>query len=147
MILSFVKECKIVSVQDSVGAGKATSTGAVVDMAGYTGACFIYKLGTVVNGAKISLYVNQENASDGAFSTSIPDATAVIETASADSEKILVVDVLRPRERYLRPTVKTETQNVEVDWGLCVLYNPNVKPKAQPDNIKAATLAISPADA
>lgn len=146
MMQSFLKECKIVSVEDSVAAGKATTVGEIVDTAGFDAACFIYKLGTVVDGAAVTLKIYQGTDSSVSDVAEISGASAAIAVTASDSEQQLVVDIVKPRERWLRPTIVTATQNVEIDWGVCILYNPDIKPIAQPDTIDASALVISPAE-
>lgn len=146
MINSFLKECKIVPVENSVVAGKTTTVGEVVDTAGYAGACFIYKLGTVTDGAAVTLKIYQDVASDMAHVAELSGASAAIAVTDGDGEQQLVIDVIKPRERYLRPTIVTATENVEIDWAVCVLYNPSVKPIAQPATVDVGTLVVSPAE-
>lgn len=145
MINSFLKECKIIPVENSVADGQATIVGEIVDTAGFTGACFIYKLGAVTDGGAITLKVYMD--ADPAFGSAseMTGASAAIATAATDSDQFLVVDVVKPRERYLRPTIVIATQNAEIDSAICILYNPSVKPIAQPATVDASALVISPA--
>lgn len=145
-MLSFLKECKIVPVENSVVAGQATTVGEVVDTAGFQNACFIYKLGAVTDGAAVTLKIYQD--SDAAMGTvkELTGASAAIATASGDSDQFLVVDVIRPAKRYLRPTIVTATQNVEIDSAICILYNPDVIPVTQPATVDVGTIAVSPAE-
>lgn len=147
MMGSFLKECKIIPIENSVPAGKATTVGEVVDTAGFDGACFIYKLGTVTDGAAVTLKIYQDATSDMAHVAELSGASAAIATTATDGEQMLVVDVVKPRERYLRPTIVTATENVEIDAALCILYNPDVKPVTQPATVDVGTLVISPAEA
>ncbi len=148
MLGSFLKDCKIVNVENSVAAGQATTVGEIVDMAGFDGACFIYKLGTVTDGAAITLKIYSGTDSSVSDAAELSGAAAAISAASGSSEQCLVVDVKRPAERYLRPTIVTATQNAEIDWGICILYNPRVRPIAQSSTLVAAgTQVVSPAEA
>ena len=146
-MLSFLNECKIVNVENSVAAGQATTVGEIVDTAGYQGACFLYKLGVVVDGAAVTLKIYQGSDATVSDVAELSGASAVIATTATDSEKVLVVDVIKPRERYLRPTIVTATQDVEIDWAVCILYNPKVKPVSQSTLVDDETLVVSPAEA
>lgn len=146
-MMSFLKECKIVPVENSVAAGQATTVGEIVDTAGFQCACFIYKLGTVTDGAAITLKIYQGSDATVSDVAELAGASAAIATASSDSEQRLVVDVIRPRERYLRPTIVTATQDVGIDDAICILYNPDVIPVTQPTTVDASTLVVSPAEA
>jgi hypothetical protein len=146
-MMSFLKECKIVPVENSVAAGQATTVGEIVDTAGFQCACFIYKLGTVTDGAAITLKIYQGSDATVSDVAELAGASAAIATASGDSEQRLVVDVIKPRERYLRPTIVTATQDVGIDDAICILYNPDVIPVTQPATVDASTLVVSPAEA
>ncbi len=147
MFGSLLKECKIVPVENSVSASQATTVGEIVDTQGYEGACFIYKLGTVTDGAAATLKIYQGTDATVSDVAELSGASAAIASASSDSEQFLIVDVLRPRERYLRPTIVTATQNVEIDSAICILYNPTLAPITQPTTVDASTLVVSPAEA
>jgi len=147
MMLSFLKECKVLPVENSVAAGKATTVGEIIDTAGYGGACFIYKLGAVTDGAAVTLKIYQGSDATVSDVAELAGASAAIATASGDSEQRLVVDVIKPRKRYLRPTIVTATENVEIDDAICILYNPDVIPVTQPTTVDASTLVVSPAEA
>ena len=145
MLGSLLKETKILTVENSVTAGQATTVGEVVDTAGFGAALFLYKLGTVVNGAAVTLKIYSDTASAFSSATELSGASAAIATTSSDSEQVLSIDLIRPRERYLRPTIVTATQDVEIDWAVCILYNPTVIPTDQPATIEVETLVVSPA--
>lgn len=147
MMLSFLKECKIVPVENSVAAGQATTVGEIVDTQGYSAACFIYKLGAVTDGAAVTLKIYQGTDATVSDVAEMSGASAAIATADTDSDQFLVVDVIKPRERYLRPTIVTATQNVEIDSAICVLYNPVNIPITQPATVDVGTLVVSPAEA
>lgn len=144
MIQSLLTDCKIVSIEDSVAAGKATTVGEIVDIKGFESACFIYKLGAVTNGAAVTLKIYQGDKANLSDAAELEGASAVIAVAASDSEQVLAVDVVKPRKRYLRPTIVTATQNAEIDSAICILYNPDVKPVVQPATVDASTLVISP---
>lgn len=147
MIGSILKECKIVKVENSVAASQATTVGEIVDTAGFGGACFIYKLGVVVDAGAVTLKIYQGTDSTVSDVAEISGASAAIASASSDSEQMLVVDVIKPRERYLRPTIVTATQDTEIDWGVCILYNPSEIPVTQTSAVDASTLVVSAAEA
>lgn len=146
MIGSFLKECKILNVENSVSASKATTVGEIVDTAGFDGACFIYKLGAATDGGAVTLKIYQDSAVGFAAPAELSGASAAIAVNASDSDQVLVVDVIKPRERFLRPTIVTATENCEIDSAICILYNPDVKPVVQPATIDASALVVSPAE-
>lgn len=145
-MLSLLKESKIITVENSVGAGQATTVGEIIDTAGFGAACFVYKLGAVVDGAAVTLKIYQDSDSGMATVKELSGASAAIATASSDGEQMLVIDVIKPAKRYLRPTIVSATQNVEIDSAFCFLYNPDVIPVTQPATVDVGTLVVSPAE-
>lgn len=147
MIESILKNCKIVPVENSVAAGQATTVGEIIDTQGFAGACFIYKLGTVTDGAAVTLKIYSGTNATVTDVAELSGASAAIASTSSDSEQRLIIDVVKPRERYLRPTIVTATQNVEIDDAICILYNPINMPVTQPATVDVGTLVVSPAEA
>jgi hypothetical protein len=147
MIGSFLKECEIRPVENSVAASQATTVGEIIDTAGYGGACFVYKLGAVTDAAAVTLKIYQDSDSAMGSAAELSGASAEISSASSDSDQYLIVDVVKPRKRYLRPTIVTATQDVEIDSAFVILYNPAVKPISQPSTVDVGTLVVSPAEA
>lgn len=145
--MSILKSCKILPVENNVSAGQATTVGEIIDTAGFGGACFIYKLGTVTDGAAVTLKIYQGTDASLSYAAELSGASAAIASTSSDGEQMLVVDVIKPRERYLRPTIVTATQNVEIDSAICILYDPDVEPVTQPATVDVGTLVVSPAEA
>jgi hypothetical protein len=146
MIGSFLKECKIVPVENSVAAGQATVVGEIVDTAGFGGACFIYKLGTVTDASVITLKIYSGTDATVSDVAELSGASAAIAAASSDSNQELVVEVIKPRERYLRPSIIIGTQDAAIEWGVCILFNPDVIPVSQPATVDDDTLVVSPAE-
>jgi len=147
-MLSLLKECQIVKVMDSQAAGVTDPASDIVDTAGFEGCCFICKLGTVVDAAAVSMAVQQNTVNNAAGMAALTGATAEIAVAVAltDSEQSLVVDVYRPRERYLRAAITRDTQNSEIDAVYAILYNPRNIPVTQPTTIAASAHVVSPAE-
>jgi hypothetical protein len=147
MIGSLLKESKVLLVENNVAAGQATTVGEIIDTAGYGGAYFLYKLGTVVDGAAITLTIYQGSDATVSDVAALSGATATIATTASDGEQVLIVDIVKPQERYLRPTIVTATQDVEIDSAICILYNPEVMPTTQTAFVADDTLVVSPAEA
>lgn len=147
MIGSLLQDCKIIKVMDSQSTGQTNPTSSIVDTQGYGGACFICKLGAVTNAAKIEMDVQGNTANATSGMADMSGAKAAIAEADSDAEQSLVVDVVKPRKRYLRVEIERDTQNSEIDSVFCILYNGQAKPATQPATIDASAQVVSPADA
>lgn len=143
MISSILKSCKILKIEDSLSTGQAATTSDVIDMKGFNGACFIYKLGAVTDAAVVTLSIAQGTDDTVSDTAALSGATATL-TGDSDSEQSLVVDVVKPQERYLQATLTITVQNAEIDSGFVILYDPIAKPVSQPATIDDSTLVVSP---
>lgn len=144
--LSLLKGCKILKICNSVSASQATTTTDIIDIQGYVGCLFICKLGTVVNAAAITMTIQQNTINGSSGMAALSGAQAAIAVASSDSEQSLIVDVARPRERYLRASIVTATQDVEIDSVFAILYGPCNIPVTQPSTVDASAYVVSPAE-
>lgn len=147
MLESFLKNIKILKVMDSQAAGVTGPASDIVDMQGYNAACFVCKLGAVVDAGSVRMDIQQNTANSATGMATLSGAAAVIAAADTDSEQSLVVDVIKPQERYLRALITRADQNSEIDSVFCYLYNPIAVPVTQPATIDASALAVSPAEA
>ena len=99
---SFTKENKV-TVEDATSAGTSAVNSSAYDMAGYENITFLVKLGTAA--ANNSIKAQQDTAS-GMGSAADLEGTS---NASDGTEKLLVVEVVKPRERYVRCVVTRGT--------------------------------------
>lgn len=106
-------------LKTSVAAGVTTiSDAAVVDMAGKDVAVFIIALGAVTAGTVSKVQIHGSDASGSGFAVlTADDEVTVCEFAIADDDdnKLLVIEIIRPQHRYLRPVVVRTTQNVVIE--------------------------------
>lgn len=137
--MNLLKCCKVLSLKDAVASGTTDVTDAsIIDTAGYEGVLICAKFGTSAadNGIKSVKQGAASNLSDGADlegSARLLDAT----------DKIAIVDVYRPRERYLRPIfVRATATTLDAAWA--VLYGPRKVPVTQSD--AQADQLVSPAE-
>lgn len=90
-------------------AGTSAINGAVFDTAGFAGVLMIVQMGAIVAGAVTSIKAQQgeqANLSDAA------DLLGTAQTiADTDDEKVFIIDIKKPIERYVRLVVSRATQN------------------------------------
>lgn len=111
----------VVEIQQAItvaagAAGTSAIEGSVIDMGAAgkeaDGVLFVIQVGPVVAGAVTSAKVQQGDASD--LSDAADLAGTSISIADSDDNKVKFLQVLRPRERYLRLYVSRATQNATV---------------------------------
>jgi hypothetical protein len=124
--------CKITKVADAAGAATSDVTGSTIDMAGFDGVMFLTSFGTPAAD-------NTMHAEQGAASN-MSDA-ADLEGSEVDvgaSDEDLFIDILRPRERYVRVVLTRGTSTTVGDvWA--IQYR--AKDGVSVDNETAGTIA------
>ena len=94
---NLAQNVKITRVLNAVAAGQTAQNGAVIDMANFEGVVFLAAFGALDAGAVTGLKAQQglqANLSDA--------ADLALAIADAADNKLLVLDVFRPAERYVR---------------------------------------------
>jgi hypothetical protein len=141
--MNFSDEVQIIHHMDSVLAGTSNQDGlAGVDMASYDGALFIADIGALSPGQVTRLQVLGSD-DDLSFSAFLTDAVTPTMN-DGDSNKCLVVDVFRPRNRYIRARVQRGTANATIDCVIAILYRRDKKPLVQGSTVSQTAAYVSP---
>jgi len=111
-------------VSNAVAAGTSLVTSAAVDMANFEGCKFYVPIGTVVSGAATS--VKLQGSDDNSTYADIEGSAVTV--ADDDDNKVVVIDIFRPRTRYLKALVVRATENATVDGIIAVRYGARVYP-------------------
>lgn len=120
-------DCKIVqAATTTAGAAAATDiTSDAIDTSGFEGCCFIVSVGTVASGAVTTIKVQQCDTSGGSYA----DLTGTSVTIADDGDdKTYYVEVVRPREQYLKLVVDRATANATIGSITAVLFGASNKP-------------------
>lgn len=132
---NLLKDCLIVKVSSGAAAGQTAVTGTHVDLGvsagplgGYDGVCFIADLGAVTDGSVLSLKAQDGALSNDTDQADITGATTATLTAATSSNKLVVLDVLNPQKRYVRPVLGRTTQNAAVNTIIAILYRAKNRP-------------------
>lgn len=140
---------KTIRVHAPAAAGATDITDcAVVDTAGYEGVRFIVGFGAITSGAVTSVKVQQAAAITSATAlTSGADlegtSDAVLDT---DDNKLVISDIIRPRERYVQVHILRATQNSVVDLVIAELYGASKLPITQDATVAQNEQHTSPAE-
>lgn len=119
----------------------------VVDMQGFDACRFIVHFGTLTSGTVVSINVKQADAKSSA--TALTSGQDLLDTkvavADTESNKLAVVDVVRPQKRYLQLLIKRATQNAVVASALTEKYGARKLPVTQSD-VTSYEVHASPAE-
>lgn len=118
---------KTIRVMNAVAAGTTDQTSSAIDTQGFEGVKIYTAFGTITSGAVTSVKVQQ--SSDDAAADAYADlAGTSITVADDDDNQVVVHDIYRPQERYLKVVIDRGTQNAVIDGIIAVLYGADKMP-------------------
>ncbi len=164
---NLLKSVKVIRVQDAAVAGTSDLTGTTVDTQGYDACMFVYGVGTLTSTQVTKLKCQSGTDSAGSGASDI-QGSATAAMADGDSNKLLILDVVRPApgpstgttsypsgtnpspgfgggyvpNRYLTPVLDRGTANAVVDFGIAILYNTRKAPLATQDTTVSVTKTV-----
>ncbi len=140
MGINLSKNFSLVRVVNATAAGTTAINGTHVDMQGWDNVVFVALMGALTASQVTSL-----KAQNGALANDSDqaDITGAITPAAADtdSNKALVLEVVRPLLRYVRPVVNRATANAVIDGVIAILYSGDKLPPAALDATVSQLLA------
>lgn len=125
-------------------AGTSDITGSTIDTAGFEGVRFVVSFGTIAATGVQGLRVQQGAASD--MSDAADLAGTAVAVADDEDNTLAIVEVHRPRERYVRCIVDRATANATVNIGIAELYGPAKMPVTQHADVPNSEIHGSPAE-
>jgi hypothetical protein len=136
MKLNLSRDMKMVRVSNAVASGTTTITSAVVDMRGFRSVCFVAALGDVADTSALNLRVKTNSANSTSSPTPVQTTAAAAFTAGAATadNKMIMVDVHEPRQRYVFVELVRATAAAAVDGIFAILYNGAEGPQEIADN-------------
>lgn len=129
-------------VQFPVGLGSA-STGAkssVIDMSGFNGCMFTGTLGTFNSTGQVTMFIQSSTASGGTY---VAIGGATVSSSLNEDDKILIVDVYKPQDRFIRAVSAIASTAGEFGGIVATQYEPNDVPTTHASSTLAATPVLS----
>jgi hypothetical protein len=120
-----------------------------IDMAGWEGVMFVCALTDSVATGVAVLKVEQNTADSDTSMAALSGASATATCTDNDdlNDKLLVVDVYRPRERYVQAVRTSATANIAFGSVIAILYGSRVKPVTDHSTVLDSAYVSSPAEA
>ena len=149
MLNNLLKNAKITRVHaGGAGAASATPTkGTILDMAGFQSVMFIAEMGDVVSGSVVSLRAAQATTNDTNEMDLLAGSAGGTAGASDIDDKLIVLDVVRPNERYIEVQLFHTTQNAPFDSILAIQYDAKDMPVTQGSTVYDAETLANPNEA
>lgn len=138
---------KIIRHSNAVAVGTSTVTpSAGIDTAGYDSCTFLALLGAITDGTP-SIKVQQSD--DDGVADTYDDllGTSVPVGAVTDDNKMLAVEIVEPKKRYLKCLlVRGGATGTVVDGIVAILGRPHAEPTALDTTLFAREVHVSPAE-
>jgi hypothetical protein len=116
-------------------AGTTDIEGTVIDMSGFDSVMAIVRMGAITGSAVTS--VKWQSGTDSSVSDAADLTGTSITIADDDDDQIFVLDLVKPRERYVRIYVDRATQNAVVASAEYIQYNARTVPITQGSGVTA----------
>jgi hypothetical protein len=119
-----------------------------LDMSGWDGVVFIVPITDCVQAGVATLKVEENTSDSDTGMTALTGATATATSAGNDdlNNMLLVVDVYRPRERYVQGVITSATQNIAFGNTIAIRYQGRKLPITEAASIADSAIVISPAE-
>lgn len=142
---SITRHTKTIRVLNAVAAGTTDQNCTIVDMKGYEGVRFVALFGALTATQVTQLKLQQGTQAGGGDMADLA-GTNVGPLADGDGNKMLSVEVIRPRERYIRCVVDRGTANAVIDGVIAELWGPAVEPVTQDASVAFSEVHLGPAE-
>lgn len=147
--MNLLKNCKIMEVGAPVAAAANTDSNSdIIDMSGWEGVVFVAPITDSVQTGVATLKVEQNTANSDTNMAALSGATAAATSAANDdlNDKLLILDVYKPRERYVQAVRTSATANIAFGNVIAILYSGKKAPITADTSVLASALVVSPAE-
>lgn len=144
---SLLKDTKFTRVSAAAAAGQTDVASSILDMAGFDGVLFVALLGDVTDTSVLTLTAQQNTANSTSGMAALTGTATFTAGASDADSKAMILDVIRPVERYVRAVLSRGTANAAVDGILAIQYRAGTKPCTQDASVIASSLITDAVEA
>lgn len=148
--MNLLKNMKFQEAMAPVAAGSSIDQNSdILDMANWDGVIFIVPITDSVATGVATLTIEQNTANSDSGMAALSGAVATATCAVNDdlNNTLLIVEVYKPRERYVQGVVTSATANIAYGNMVVIQYRGRKGPVTQPASVQASTLVASPAEA
>ncbi|HEY9060958.1 MAG TPA: hypothetical protein VIO64_10730 [Pseudobacteroides sp.] len=147
MIESLVKNCSFEAAMNNTAAGTGdTLNGDIIDLGtggNFDSVLFVAKLGDCADTAVGTLKAYCGDASDVADGAYKAVTAAFTATATNSDNKLVILDVVKPGKRYVRPDFVRATANIAVESIIAIKYNSKSYPVTQGTDVRITGISVN----
>lgn len=146
--MNLFKNIKLQEVLAPVAAASDTDSNSDrLDMSGFDGVMFIVPITDSVDTGVATLNIQQNTIDSDTGMATTSSATATSAANDDLNNKLLVVDVYRPAERYVQGNITSATANIAYGNMIAIQYKGSKMPISAAASIATSTVSASPAEA
>lgn len=144
-MLSLMNNANVERVMNAVAAGTTSQTSSAVDCKDCDGVSFVAAFGVISANAVTSVKVQQSD-DDGASDaySDLEGTLSSVLTPTTDNNKCLVVEIVRPRKRYLKLVVNRSTGNAVIDGVVAIKHHMRSAPPPLHSTVAGREVFASP---
>ncbi len=146
MGLNLSKMLEVERSMNAVAAGTTDQNGTGVDCRNVESVTFVALLGTLTAGQVTTLKAQQSDDDGSSDAYSDLEATQTTAMADNDDDQIVILEVVRPRKRYVRAVLERATQNAVIDGIVAFKHMPRIEPTTNGTTVQETKTVISPAE-
>lgn len=143
--VSFLDNSLIKRASNAVAAGTTDVDPSGIDVQGYNSITFIFAFGTLTDTAVTSCSVKGSD-DNSTFTALTDDSSTAVSVSVADTadNKLVVIEVINPTNRYLKPFIDRGTANAVVDGIIAILRNSRSQPTTADATVVGSFIAYNP---
>lgn len=142
-----IRRLKVDGTNWLLTAGTSDVDSEAVDMLGYEGVAFVTLVGVLASSSAVTTQIQQ--SSDDAAADSYTDLAGSQNAVSADTDdnKLLITEIYRPKERYVRQqTIRGDGGNSTIDGLFAILFRPTQAAVSLHSTVEAAVFLSNPGE-
>lgn len=144
---NLLTSAKFIRVENAAAAAQTELVTDIVDTQGYDSVMFLALLGDVTTAAVLTLTAKGNAANSTSGAAALAGAVTFTAGASDADNKMLILDIEKPRQRYVFASLTRTAANAVVDGIVAVLYNAENCPTVQDLTVLASSHTNDPAAA
>ena len=144
---TMLQNTKITRIKvDGAGTASATPTKCdIIDMQGFKGVMFVAVMGNVLTTSAVALKAAGSDTNSSGSMTLLTGSAGGTAGASDYDDKLVILDVVNPNQRYLEAQLFTVTADAPFDAILAIQYGAKDAPVTQGSTVIASETLSNPA--
>lgn len=144
--MQYQQASKIIRVMNAVAAGTSDQTSSAVNMAGWESVEFVALFGTATTTHVTKLKAQQSSDDGSSDAYDDLEGSATSQMGDTDSNKIVRLEVVKPRKQYVKCVIDRGTANIVIDGMIAILRKSHNEPITQDSSVSVNKSVVSPAE-